>query len=992
MKKKINKIWGVGLVIVLLVSLLSFAAPVAADDQEWVSEDIADTTNEVLNDGSDITDIAVAADGSTIYIVDGTENTAYRSTDGGNTWDELSLDSANTDPAFIAVAPDDADLIAITDNTTANVYVSTNGGDDFDDLGVPMEGALGYASALYDIAISPADGGIHYIAAAGTEGSSAPNVWYFNLEGTPDLWKETSTGLVAKGEYSTTTDSYKAVAFSPNFPSDKVMVAVSSDTDNVTLEYFTFSSTKMWGASGNLPAGVAIIADGASVTGVTKADLVLSPEFLGQDEDTFLSFIGLDLTGSSALSGIFSVDTSLSVIKQAYRIQSVAYDGTNLVAGVADSNNVYRCANPTDSSPDVYSAVTLKKPGGTNLAIATVVRFAGDTVVAGTTGNMSAFSVSTDLGKTFTDVSMIDSANDVITGFAVNDDASVMYMAIDDGSVGAGIWRNNGSAWQRVLALNGLAGLIVEIAPEDADTVYVSDLNTVNLWVSQNGGDTKWFIRSTPDDVDDLAVESADVLYVINDDDSVYKSTNTGFTFSSAKDTKMGSGHSLKSLGVDLLVAGGTGGEMSYSNDGATSWTERDKEAMTTDGGPIVVTATGLEDGDFIFAATSTASFHIYRWEIGQSGSTWKEIADLTTGEQTYGIALNDGVLYATVDNATGSRLYRSLNPTATTPSFSTTASSGASFDVAPNNIWIGGGKVWAIDTAADELQSYTDSTVGTGPTLLTPAALKTINVNPVSGTVYDITFTWARLSEATTYTFQLYTDEAMNEQVISNAGIGSDDDTVAYIVGPNGTATFNYLPGTTYWWRVRADAPVLSPYSELRSFTINTLAATTPSVLSPANGGSGVSATPSFSWSPTGGTTEYQFKLADNVALGNPIADVRVKTTGYALTMKLEEGKTYYWAVKSLSPVEGDWSALANFTVLVTPPVVVPTPPVVIQQVPAPIINIPAPIAAPEIVIPPAPPAPAPITPAYIWAIIIIGAVLVIAVIVLIVRTRRAV
>ncbi len=138
----------------------------------------------------------------------------------------------------------------------------------------------------------------------------------------------------------------------------------------------------------------------------------------------------------------------------------------------------------------------------------------------------------------------------------------------------------------------------------------------------------------------------------------------------------------------------------------------------------------------------------------------------------------------------------------------------------------------------------------------------------------------------------------------------------------------------------------------------------------------------------------EYRFKLADNVALANTIVDVKVKTTGYALlTRELDRGTTYYWAVKPVAPVEGAWSAIANFTVAEEVVITPPAPPVKITQTPAPIINLPAPPPPPaDIIIPPAPPAPAPITPAYIWAIIIIGAVLVISVIVLIVRTRRTV
>jgi hypothetical protein len=202
-------------------------------------------------------------------------------------------------------------------------------------------------------------------------------------------------------------------------------------------------------------------------------------------------------------------------------------------------------------------------------------------------------------------------------------------------------------------------------------------------------------------------------------------------------------------------------------------------------------------------------------------------------------------------------------------------------------------------------------------------------------------------------------------------------------------------VAGETYYWRVKTTLPIYSAYSETRTLVIEPGAALVASILSPANGGSGVSDTPSFSWSPVSGSTAYQFVLADNPGMRDPIAQPVVESTAYAVVSALDKGKTYYWRVKAMSPVEGNWSTVSNFTVKgeAAAPPPPPPPPVVITQVPAPTIVMPAqPAAPPDIIIPPAPAPPAPIAPAYIWAIIIIGAVLMIAVVVLIFRTRRQV
>jgi hypothetical protein len=58
MKKKITKIWSVGLVLVLAVSLLIWAAPVSASTLAWGDEDLPDEL-EVGN----ITDLAVSLAG-----------------------------------------------------------------------------------------------------------------------------------------------------------------------------------------------------------------------------------------------------------------------------------------------------------------------------------------------------------------------------------------------------------------------------------------------------------------------------------------------------------------------------------------------------------------------------------------------------------------------------------------------------------------------------------------------------------------------------------------------------------------------------------------------------------------------------------------------------------------------------------------------------------------------------------------------------------------
>ena len=81
MKRQIAKICGRGLAVLLVVSLFLFAAPASAGTLAWSTEVIPSTAGNVLGpSGIDVRDIAVAANGTTIYAVPGdstSDNVVY---------------------------------------------------------------------------------------------------------------------------------------------------------------------------------------------------------------------------------------------------------------------------------------------------------------------------------------------------------------------------------------------------------------------------------------------------------------------------------------------------------------------------------------------------------------------------------------------------------------------------------------------------------------------------------------------------------------------------------------------------------------------------------------------------------------------------------------------------------------------------------------------------------------------------------------------------
>jgi len=258
---------------------------------------------------------------------------------------------------------------------------------------------------------------------------------------------------------------------------------------------------------------------------------------------------------------------------------------------------------------------------------------------------------------------------------------------------------------------------------------------------------------------------------------------------------------------------------------------------------------------------------------------------------------------------------------------------------------------------------------------------------SPVSGATSVSTtpaFSWSPISGATSYRFELATDAAFTDIVYTvdptSAGAGVTDALTA---------------DTQYFWRVKALTPNEGEWSSVGNFITAAPAAVveptqSPEIGSPVNGSTITSLTPGFSWTPITGADKYRFMLASDASFTSIVYTVDTTSAGAAVpsTSKLTAGTMYFWKVKVLEPVDGEWSTVANF--MVTAPTT-SAPQVTITTAPQATVIISQPAATTTVITVPAAEEKV-VNPSYIWAIIIIGAVLVIAVIALIVRTRRSV
>lgn len=1032
MKKRITKIWGVSLVVALLASLLVMGAPASAYvDNAFQEEDILYSSIYQLASGTDVTDFAVYGDGSVIWLVNGTDNYTYKSTNGGATWVKGNTSAfSNMTPDLIAIAPDNANIVVAADVSSKEVYLTTNGGVVWDNL--PDITGI---NTLKDLAVSPTASGINYIAVSGNTTSKGA-AWFFNTGAAAPTWYDTATGSFAD---ATMVD---AIAFSPNFPSDLVMVAVSSNisvdnplSDNVVkfqiMSYSGAPSSWSWNSapfptgSGGYPVTM--------VTGllnlVTGASIALDTEYLGSDDVLRNAFVGLSLGSTDAAdTGVYRLeDTVLEGIKlgsatSALNIQSVAYDGVTLVAAEKASSTVWRSSDPMASVPTFYPSSSLKSPSGgtTGTSSNTVLAWGGGNLFAGTSGANSAFSISRNDGKSFNDISFIDTTLADADDIAVAADASSVYWVTNNGTY-LSVWYSTGVAdWERVLTLAD-TNYIIRLAPDNAKVAYVADKGGSTVYYTKDAGAEKWYTRTCTltGGITDLTVESADVAYAVNSGGAVSKSTNSGFTWGPPVNSKVSTGYTITSVSQNNLLVGGAIW-VSYSTDGGDSFTKI-ALPVTAASNLLVVADKDFATNKTLYAATSAAANNIWRWVIGTS-TAWEDTfyGSLAATESVYGLKVVNGTLYAlsvtTTDNQ--SHLWQCTAPSIakyTDPWWWASESTIAGTDSdnttqvqlgkgsASNNALVGStgsNKLWAVMTnGPQKLYSYKDVLASSTPEVTSPADKFSDPVNTVTGRANEVTFTWPRVSNATAYEICIYYDEAL-KSMVTFLDFNSTSSTVSRSIGPDkettgisgyiaGNPKVNFMPGTTYYWSVQAIEPLYSQSSATRSFTIQPGVAMVPTIGSPINGGT-VTGTPAFSWSPVSGTTKYEFQLSEDANFATTLVTTTLTTTGIQPSVTLDAGKTYFWRVRALEPVKGDWSTIANFTIAVPAPA--PAPPVVVKEVPAPVINIPPAPPAQEIVIPPAPAAPAPISTGLLYAVIIIGAVLVIAVIVLIVRTRRAV
>jgi hypothetical protein len=1073
--KIIKKFWGVALVVILLASMFLGTTPVSAGNYRFSADlTLPSAANGLLDTipGTSFLDVAKANDG-VIYAVTSI-GWLYKSPAPGVWYPANTTLGVGT---LVAVAPDNSNIVAVVDTVPAPnaVWISLNGGTTFRALA-----ALPAASVVNCIDISTLAGS-RFLAVGGhmtvplAEGSAAPLIRSWEIEiatawVTPDSAPAADyAALIA----ASAPDDVVAVKYSSGFSTDQSLLSVFqrvaatpvATVAGSLIEHVYSYMYQNWDAN----FGVGTTFPRTLKTSVVPAPMLCNRATIALDAnfvlgDSELGFIGADITTPAATEGggVWRMNTGTPALTKIYDptgltaagftgINSVAWDGTNLMAANYDivaggALTVYRCANVLASSGWVFlPSAALKTPG---TGINPLVLFNGGVAYAFSSGNNAAVCTSTDLGKSFDGVALVNSASfNNMTDIWVSNDGARMYALTDDGANDIDIWSKANGVWKRSGILAGMFGRawIVRAAQSSPDVVYLGEKATKNMYKSIDGGNFVWTQRTCTQLIADFAVQNALTVYVaVSGLTTVVKTTTGASGWLTPVATNLGfvaggNCYSINLVANDQVVVGGLLGGVSYSNNGATSFTYiPSKVAQNGPGGRTLATATTtagvISTGDTIFvASTNGVASDIAKWVIGTNtgvtGWSYDTVdAALLVAADITGLVYANGVLYAW-DNgpyvappaASGKSLFRFILPTfyVTFADDIIQIPGGNAAVISQVNMInalqysIGSTTLWARDAVAgvfplgmDTLLTYTEYLVGPaaiGPVPTYPINGDVVGINSISGFVNDWVFRWntpPAVSTSQFYTFDLnvFLDEAGTVNVGGDVGIGfamgglSSSISNAAMVGP-----VVPVPGTTYYWQIRTATPVTGYWSAMQMFNIHQLTSIVPTLGSPVNGADVESTNPAFSWNPISGATTYDFMLDTGTSFAAPLYHVTAYGAGMDLpvSIQLERGRTYFWRVRALTPTAGEWSTIGNFTVAleqetttaITPTVTTITIPAVtnttitIPQATSTIITMPQTTQTVEEV-----------NPTYIWAIIIIGAVLVLAVIVLIVRTRRSV
>jgi uncharacterized repeat protein (TIGR02543 family) len=204
-------------------------------------------------------------------------------------------------------------------------------------------------------------------------------------------------------------------------------------------------------------------------------------------------------------------------------------------------------------------------------------------------------------------------------------------------------------------------------------------------------------------------------------------------------------------------------------------------------------------------------------------------------------------------------------------------------------------------DVTNHTLKYATDYCQLGAPSLTSPS-------NGATGVSTTLTLYWSDVSEAESYTILLCSDGNCTS-VVATTSVPTSQWTVTPALNNN----------TQYWWRVRASKSCgPGAWSTIWSFTTCTPPAA-PTMISPSNGATGVSTTPTLDWSDVyvADFDNYIVQVCSDSSCSNVVATGYPSISQWQVTPALTQGIQYWWRVIVLPSLcnPGSWSNIWSFT-----------------------------------------------------------------------------
>jgi subtilisin family serine protease len=202
----------------------------------------------------------------------------------------------------------------------------------------------------------------------------------------------------------------------------------------------------------------------------------------------------------------------------------------------------------------------------------------------------------------------------------------------------------------------------------------------------------------------------------------------------------------------------------------------------------------------------------------------------------------------------------------------------------------------------------YTLFSGGSTPTV--PAApVLSSPTNGATSVSIPPTLSWAASTGATSYAVQVSTSSSFTTTAYSASGLTTTS-----------TSATGLATSTTYYWRVNAtNSAGTSDWSTVYSFTTaasSGSAPAAPTLSSPANGATGVSTSPTLSWSASTGATSYRVQVSTSSTFSTLTRDVSGITTTSTTVTGLSRYTRFYWRVNATNAYgTSSWSSVRYFT-----------------------------------------------------------------------------